>query len=71
MELLAINHTLPERRDNFVPQLMKLSHILVVLQLARGAHFSAVELDNAIWFISCGIVLNGPGSLVVSIYVRA
>ena len=35
VELLAINHSLSERRDNFVPQLMKLSHILVVLQLAR------------------------------------
>ena len=33
LELLAINHS-SERRDVFVPRLLKLSHVLVVLQLA-------------------------------------
>ena len=32
-ELLAINHSLYERRDIFVPWLLTLSHVLVVLKL--------------------------------------
>ena len=34
MELLAINHSSPERRIIFVPRLLRLSHVLVVLLLA-------------------------------------
>ena len=34
LEVLAINHSASERRDIFVPELLKLSHAVVVLQFA-------------------------------------
>ena len=34
LELLALNHSLSKRMDTFVCQLLKLSHVLVALQLA-------------------------------------
>ena len=37
LQLLAINRSSSERRDIFVSQLLKLCHVLVVLQLNRCA----------------------------------
>ena len=49
LELLAIDHSLSERRIIFSPWLLKFSHVLVGFLTCMGAHFPAVELDNAKW----------------------
>ena len=76
LELLAINHSLSERRTIFVSQLLK----FVVFWLFYNLHGCALPcswLDNAIWFStlpgcqgSCGIVPNGPADLVVSFNIH-
>ena len=60
LELLVINHSSSERRNIFVPRRLKLSCVLVVLQLVgvRTSPRSGLAL--------CGIVPNGPADSVVS-----
>ena len=64
LELLAIIHSSSEGRDIFVPWLLKLSHVLVVLQLTcmfwlfYNSHFHTVELDNMIQFSTLSRVLG-------------
>ena len=52
LDLLAINHSLSERRDSFVPHLLKLSYVLFFLQLTwvrTSSQFSSI-ICNTIWF---------------------
>ena len=70
LDLLAINHSLTERRIYILP-------CAVCFKACMGAHFPAVELDNAIWFSTLSkmsgllwVVPNGPVSLVVSFNIR-
>ena len=79
LEFLAINQGSSERRDIFVPRLLKLSYILVVLHLAwtwTSPQWSWIMQSSLAPFPGCqglcGIVPNGHANLVVSlIYVRA
>ena len=50
LELLAINHSLSERRFIFVPQLLKLSHMFWCFITCMGVHFLTVELNNTMQF---------------------
>ena len=72
-ELLGINHSLSERRDIFVSQLLKLSHVLVVLQLAwvpTSLKLSCIMQSGLALFLGClgfcGIAPNEPVDSVVS-----
>ena len=49
-ELLAINHSLSEKRIIFVPWLLKFCHVLFFFKTWTGAHSPTVKLDNAIRF---------------------
>ena len=49
-ELLAINHSSSERRITFVPRLLRFPHCSGCFITCVGAHFPAVESDNAIRF---------------------
>ena len=73
LELLAIDHSLSEKRIIFVPQWLKFSHVLVVLQLAwvrASPQLSWITRSGLAPFPgcqgSCGIVSNGSAGLVVS-----
>ena len=77
LKLLAINHSLSKRRNIFVPQLLKLSHFLVVLQLARVLNLLQLRWITRTDLVpfpgcqsSCGIISNGSGGLVVSFVIR-
>ena len=58
LELVAINHSLSERRISFVPWLLKLSHVLIDFITCMGVHFPAVELDNVIRFSTLSRMLG-------------
>ena len=75
----SYNHSLSKRIDISFPQLLKLSHVLVVLQLVwvqTSPQFSPITRCNLAPFSafqgSCGINSNGPpvGSFP-SVYVKA
>ena len=73
MELLAIDHSLSERKIIFVPWWLKFSHALVVLQLAwvrTSPQLSWITRSSLAPFPgyqgSCGIVPNQSTGLVVS-----
>ena len=77
LELLGIDYSLSERRIIFVPQWLKFSHVLVVLQLAwvrTSPQSSWITRSILAPFAgcqgSCGIVSNGPAGLVVSFNIR-
>ena len=58
LKLLAINHSSSERRDIFVPRLLKLSHVLVVLQLAWvliSWELSSITRSGLVPFPGCQI----------------
>ena len=73
LELLALNHSLSKRMDTFVCQLLKLSHVLVALQLAwvrTSPQLSWIMRSGLPSFPGCqvsfGIVPNGSADSVVS-----
>ena len=72
-----MNHSLSEMRSNFFPRLLKLSHVLVVFQLAwvrTSPQLSRITRSGLGSFAGCqgfcGMVLNGPAVLVVSYNIR-
>ena len=77
LELLAINQSSPERRESFVPLLLKLFHVLVVLQLAWlriSPQLSWITQSGLVPFRGChcycGIVPNVHAGLVLSLNIR-
>ena len=76
LKLLAINHSLSERRIICVPWLLKLSHVLFFFITCMVVHFPELS-----WIVqsglapfpgcqgSCGIVPNGPADLVISFHI--
>ena len=50
LELLAINHSSSERRIIFCSLVVEIIPCSGCFMTCMGAHFLAVELDNAIWF---------------------
>ena len=77
LKLLVINHSSSKRRIIFVPWLLKFSHAPTVLQLAwvcTSAQLSWITQSSLASFSeyqgSCGIVPNGPASLVFSFNIR-
>ena len=72
-----MNHSSSERRNNFFPRLLKLSHVLVVFQLAwvrTSPQLSRITRSGLASFVgcqpSCGMVPNGPAVSVVSYNIR-
>ena len=61
--IVAIDHSLPERKIIFVPSLLKFSPLLSWIMRCGLAPFPGCQG-------SCGIVPNGPASLVVSFNIH-